>query len=222
MATIYLDIETLPCDDESQLAEVIAKVYPPRTLKKQETIDAWWKDEGEQAKQEAIAKTALDGTYGRICCIGWAIDDQPAQSHIGIESACLEAFYSDCKSASIAEHYGKPVLTHKVVGHNITGFDLRFLWQRSVINRIQRPKSIPWKAKPWDDSIADTMLMWNQDRDKRISLDRLCKVLGVDTPKTDLDGSKIAQAWADERFDDIAAYCRGDVEATRKCYLRML
>ena len=112
-----------------------------------------------------------------------------------------------------------PVKVHTIVGHNVSAFDLRFLWQRAVILGIPRPQSIPWQAKPWE--LQDAMVMWNPDREKRISLDRLCKVLGIKSPKGDLDGSKIAQAWADGRHDDIAHYCKADVDATRACWQKL-
>lgn len=223
MVTIVFDIETLPCADEALLAAVIATVAPPRTLKKPESIAAWWAEEGEAAKAEAIAKTALDGALGRICCICWAIGDQPATGEISHnEAELIRLFFAACEDAAKVERYYKPVGTHTMVGHNIVGFDLRFLWQRAVIHGIKRPKCIPWNAKPWDPSIQDTMLLWNPGHEKRISLDKLCNVLGVPTSKGDLDGSKIAQAWADGRLNDIADYCRADVEATRACYRKMM
>ena len=80
------------------------------------------------------------------------------------------------------------------VGHNITGFDLPFLKKRSIILGICPPSVIPFAAKPWDKSVFDTMIQWDGDRDKRISLpDKLCKVLGIESPKGDMDGSKVGE-----------------------------
>ena len=222
MANITLDIETLPCDDAALVEEIKASVKPPRTLKKAESIAAWWKEEGDAAQAEAVARTSLNGMYGRICCIGWKIGDAPAASISGGDEADLIAsFFDVMRHAAMVDHYSKPVSCHRVIGHNIAGFDLRFLWQRAVVHQIARPACIPWKAKPWDDSINDTMLMWSPDRDSRISLDKLCKLLGIASSKGDLDGSKIAQAWADGRQSEIAEYCRADVEATYLCWQRM-
>lgn len=222
MSAITFDIETLPCTDEALLADVIAKVSPPKTLKKAESIAAWWAEEGEAAKAEAVHRTGLDGATGRICCICWAIDDQPATGEIGgNEAEVIRLFFEACEDAATPMRYDHPVNHLTVIGHNVSGFDLRFLWQRAVVNGIKRPSCIPWNSKPWDSSIKDTMLIWNPDRDKRISLDKLCKVLGVQTSKGDLDGSKIAQAWADGRHQEIADYCMADVVATRECYRRM-
>lgn len=223
MTTITIDIETLPCADPVLLADVVAKVSPPKTLKKEETIAAWWATEGEAAKAEAIHRTGLDGALGRICCICWAIDDQPATGEIGEnEAELIRLFFEACEDAATPMRYDNPVNALTVVGHNVSGFDLRFIWQRAVIHGIKRPRCLPWNAKPWDASMQDTMLMWNPDRDRRISLDRLCKTLGIASSKdSGMDGSMIAQAWVDGRRNEISDYCRADVEATRECYRRM-
>ena len=76
-------------------------------------------------------------------------------------------------------------------------------------------------AKPWSDSINDTMLMWNPERERRISLDRLCKVLGVPTSKGEMDGSKVWDAYQAGEYEKIATYCATDVEATRKVFHRL-
>ena len=118
--------------------------------------------------------------------------------------------------------YVSSIVAHSpnIVGHNVA-WDLRFLWQRFVVNGIAPPNwlRVAVKAKPWD--ISDTMTMWNPDRDKRISLDRLCRILGVPTSKGDMDGSKVWDAYRAGEIDRIAAYCRADVEAVRECYRRM-
>lgn len=223
MATLVMDLETLPCTDPQIIADIHASIKPPGNLKKAETIAQWWETEGEQAKADAVAKTGLDGTFGRICCIGFAFNDEPAQALIGGDEAYLiSTFFAKIKDViSVKTHQSSTLESLTVIGHNVIGFDLRFLWQRATINRIPRPNFIPWKAKPWDDKVFDTMTAWNPDSQKRISLDKLCKALGVKSSKDGLDGSKIAQAWIDGRQDEIAEYCKSDVIATRECYLRM-
>ena len=77
-------------------------------------------------------------------------------------------------------------------------------------------------AKSWSPLIADTMLMWDSDREKRISLDRLCRVLSIPSPKADgIDGSKVAELFQAGKYDELGAYCCADVEATRRCYRAM-
>ena len=110
----------------------------------------------------------------------------------------------------------------EVVGHNVS-WDLRFLLQRSIVNQVRPPHHLmaAMQAKPWGETIRDTMLMWNPEREKRIKLDTLCKVLGVPTPKVDFDGSKVYDAYKAGEFEKIATYCAADVEATRAVFKRL-
>ena len=58
--------------------------------------------------------------------------------------------------------------------------------------------------------------------ERRISLDKLCKVLGIDSPKGEMDGSKVGDYFRAGRIAEIAAYCRADVAAVRQVHRRMI
>jgi len=239
---ITFDIETRPCDDpvliediaqqaNAEAVEAMESIKAPANYKDETKIAEYIITKQNEIKANAsdviaqkIAKTSLDGAYGQICCIGWMIDDKSVQHVIGAdEKAVLAQFYDSIAGAAGIKTHDRGVdRACNFIGHNMTGFDLRFIWQRSVIHGLRRPAVIPFNVKPWDERLKDTMLMWNPDRDKKISLDKLCKVLGVKSSKSgDIDGSKIAQAWADGRHQEIADYCMADVVATRECYRRM-
>lgn len=238
---ITFDIETRPCDDATLIDDIAQQtrteaneaadaVKAPANYKDEAKIAEYISTKraeilagADEAVAQKIAKTSLDGAYGRICCIGWAIDDEAPQHALSAcEADVIDRFFDSISDAAgVATRNSNILRPCTFVGHNITGFDLRFLWQRAVVLGIKRPSFIPFNAKSWDERIRDTMTLWNPDRDKRISLDKLCKVLGVPTSKGDLDGSKIAQAWADGRHAEIAEYCMADVVATRECYRRM-
>lgn len=218
MATIYLDLETIGTDDAS-----VVSVKPPGNLKKAESIAKWEAEEKPQAIQEALAKTAFDGTYGRIICAGIAINDGHPQSFVAdTEHALISGLFHAIKEAATLDYHGGSAEQAVFVGHNITGFDLPFLKKRSIILGICPPSVIPFAARPWDKSVFDTMIQWDSDRDKRISLDRLCKVLGIESPKGDMDGSKVGEYFKAGRLPEIAAYCRADVAAVRQIHKRMI
>ena len=221
MATIYLDLETIPVADPAIIAEIEAGVKAPGNLKKAETIEAWERDEKPAAVLEAVRKTGLDGTYGRICCIGFAVDDEPVECSFGNEEDVLRNFFRWLESAARISDYTDRQ-SAIFIGHNVLSFDLRFLWQRCVVNGIRPPAIIPFNAKPWDGKVFDTMMAWNPERDKKISLDKLCIALCVPTSKGDIDGSKVAEYWQAGRHQEVAEYCMADVEATRQCHKRML
>ena len=217
---ITLDIETLPSEDAEVIASIAEGITPPGNISKAETIAAWVLDKKPEAVKQAIAKTSFDGTYGRILCIGWAIDNAAPEHLIGDEATVLSGFMEALLPIMPQSRLEQSAV---FIGHNISGFDLRFLWQRCVINRVVMPATLlaACRAKAWDKAIADTMLMWNPGNDRRISLDKLCKALGVPTSKGDMDGSKVHETFLAGDLDKIAAYCMDDVVATRECYRRM-
>lgn len=220
---LFIDIETLPTDRQDVRDLLASKITHPATISKPETIAKWNEESRPAAIDEAVAKTGLDGTFGRVCVIGWAVDDGPVKtvkSATDEESLLLEFVQhlrSDVPAGDLFETC--------VVGHNVCGFDLRFLVQRFIVNSIRPPAIITRaaQAKPWEDSkVFDTMVQWSGISAKPGgSLEKLCMALSIESPKGDIDGSKVAAAVAAGRIDDVAAYCARDVEATRKVWRRM-
>lgn len=221
MQNLFIDIETLPTDRQDVRELLASKVTHPATISKAETIAKWNEESRPAAIDEAVAKTGLDGTFGRVCVIGWALDDGPVQ--IAKSAADEEAVLLDFSMRLGIT--ATDVFETCVVGHNVTGFDLRFLMQRFIVNNIRPPAVIARaaQAKPWEsDKVFDTMVQWSGAGARPGgSLEKLCMALSITSPKSDLDGSKVAGAVAAGRIDDVATYCAGDVEATRKVWRRM-
>ena len=228
---IYFDIETIPAQDPAAIELIKADierqklaVKAPSNYKDQEKIDAYIKAEVEKLDAEFDAtyrKTRFDGGLGEICCIGYAIDDNaPVSIYGGCEADVLNKFYQ-----ALMDEYNPSSQTRpKFIGHNIVNFDLRFLFQRSVMNNVKPPFMIPFSAKPWDESIFDTMTAW-AGHGNRVSLDKLCKIFNIPLKGSEIgeeiDGSKVWDFYQAGRIADIAKYCEGDVERTRQAYKRM-
>ena len=110
------------------------------------------------------------------------------------------------------------------IGHNIADFDLRFLWQRSVINGIQLHHDIPCGIPAWSERIFDTMQAW-AGRGNRVSLDKLCRAFGVSQKGSEIgeqiDGSKVWDFVQAGKIDLVAKYCGADVERARELHKRM-
>jgi len=221
---LYLDIETLPTNDSATIAEFGKTITAPGQYKKPESIAEWLKDNMDQAVKELVAKTSLDGLYGRIACIAWAFDDGVVVSTESwqTEKQAIQALYEAVTAyADVAYSGGHTNTPLTVVGHNVAGFDLPFLKHRSIIIGIKPAASIrrAMVAKPWDKEIADTMLMWSPDREKRVSMDKLCKAFGI-VGKGDFDGSMVADTWPVDP-QKVIDYCKADVGRTRAIYKRL-
>ena len=121
---VFIDIETLPTEDDETIAVLRENAKAPGNLKDPDKIAAA-KEADFQKKWKA---TALDGTYGTIACICWAIERWPANelnvNEAGNEKRLVEAFFSRLKLALDESGPRLPVF----IGHNV-GFDLKFLWR---------------------------------------------------------------------------------------------
>lgn len=186
------------------------------------SLDALWiakigPSRAEPEGDAAWRKTSFNGARGRVLCIGAAAgDEEPVVFH-GDEDHTLHRFY---QWLSDAYRLNAGTLRPTLVGHNIIGFDLRFLLHRSIINGIQPPMWMPFDARPWDvDRVYDTMTQW-AGAGNRISLDNLAQALGL-AGKQGIDGSMVYDMWAEGRIDEIAEYCKDDVRITRDIYRRM-
>lgn len=212
MINVYLDIETIPCQSAEYRTRVREGIKPPGTIKKPESILQWLEENAETATDEAVAKTSFDPAYGHICCIGWAIGDDPVQSLsapiVSDEADILRGFFDALPKMGMA----------KFIGHYITGFDLRFIMCRAIVLGVKIPSIWPRDPKPWDQSVFDTMVAWAGARGT-ISQDKLCEALGL-SGKGYFDGSMVAAAWANGEHQRIAEYCRSDVETVRAIHRR--
>lgn len=219
MVYLYLDIETIGAQTDEEKARVAATVKVPGNIKKAESIAAWEKDAKPQAVEEAIEKSSFNGAVGHVCCIGWAVGDEEPQSYSMVDfSADEEEMMLDKFFTALSREYGSfksPV----IVGHYVAGFDIRFITQRAIVLGVRLPSWWPRDPKPWSNEVFDTMTAWAGAKDT-ISLDNLCAALGLEG-KGDIDGSMVGKMFAEGRHDEIAEYCRQDIERVRRVHNKM-
>lgn len=198
MNILYLDIETLPA--EKELHSILSEIHQKRV------------SDGKIVKElEAfLADTTFDGAFGRIACISYALNHDAVQTLCGTEEEMLREFWQ------IA------VTTDLFVGFNIIDFDMRFIYQRSIIKRVRPTRDLTF-ARYRSNPMFDLMYEWSKwNQSNKISLDSLAKALGIPSSKGGkVEGKDVAKAWEDGRIKEICEYCEKDVEVTRKIYKKM-
>jgi predicted PolB exonuclease-like 3'-5' exonuclease len=185
-------------------------------MKKAETISAWEKEQKPAAIEEAVAKTSLNGAFGHVCCVGYAFDQEPAQTvswPLGLKDETEALRY-------LATFLSTTNRVPTIVGHNVAGFDIRFLWQRAMVLGVKMPAWFPRDPKPWGNEVFDTMTAFAGAREY-ISMDNLSAALGL-PGKGEIDGSMIGQMFFEGKHQEIADYCRQDVERTRAIHRKMM
>jgi predicted PolB exonuclease-like 3'-5' exonuclease len=93
-----------------------------------------------------------------------------------------------------------------------------------IINQVSIPEKLQlFGKKPWEIPHLDTLELWKFGDYKHFtSLKLLTKILGIPSPKGDIDGSQVAQVFYQEKdLDRIIVYCEKDVIATAQVFLRL-
>jgi DNA polymerase elongation subunit (family B) len=203
---LFIDIETRRTGNQKLVERLMGSVKPPGSMSKPETIAKWWTENGPAARLEAVNKTALDGTHGRLASFGWAVNDEPVKCVYGDdEPGMLHAI------AEVLNTRGFDL----IVAFN-GEFDFRFLYQRFVINGIRRP-FLPGLSK--GDYYYDPMKEWAGYRGY-IKQSELAEAMGIavedETTGADIGTMIDAGDWAAVERHNIS-----DVETLREIYRRM-
>lgn len=107
--------------------------------------------------------------------------------------------------------------------HNGKEFDYPYLCRRMIVNGVAIPEALKIAGrKPWEVRHLDTMEMWKfGDFKSYTSLKLMAKVLGVPSPKDDIDGSMVHDVYYNEgNLERIVEYCQKDVITLAQILLR--
>lgn len=202
--SLFLDVETLPAP-ESYRAEI--EVSPPGSMTKPETIAKWRTEQAPAKVDEIWQRTALDGTYGRLACICWAVDDGPVETAVLDDEKMMLQLLLQQRNGTI-----------NVCAHNAP-FDLGFIRKRAVIHGVRLPFWWPSTINPWDQRIRDTQYLL-AGRGEYITLKRLCKALGI-ASDDDVDGADVHRLWEAGERERVVRHCIADVERVREINRRL-
>ena len=221
---LYLDIETIPGQAPWIREEVARTVKHPGQMKKAETIANWEKTQKSAAIDKEWLKTGLIGTLGEIICMSWAIDDGKVQSvrrALSSPEAPMLAEFFKLLEPQILGHSSKQQVPTTWIGHNVTSFDLRFLWQRCVIGSVKPTVIIPINVKPWEGAVYDTFTEWAGYRSNGgSSLTAICKALGIPDEDT-IDGSQVWEYVSKGDIDTVVKHCEIDIHKVRLVHKRL-
>jgi len=212
---LFLDIETVPL--HQQYSELSA-----------ETQMLWEEKTRYQRKEEISAEEFYDragiwAEFGKIVCISVGYFSFRHQqrtfrvtSFTGEEKELLEDF-----SRLVNEHFSRP--NKLFCAHNGKEFDFPYISRRMIINGIEIPQKLQlFGKKPWEIPHLDTMEMWKfGDYKHYTSLKLLAHILGIPSPKDDIDGSEVRNVFYNEGdINRIATYCEKDTITVAQILLR--
>ena len=213
---LFLDIETVPqSHDFNTLPEEAQELWELKTK---------YQRKDEYTPEEFYDRAGIWAEFGIIVCIsvGYFLQTQDGRtfrvrSFTGAEDDLLREF-----SGLLDSHFSER--RHLLCAHNGKEFDFPYLARRMIILGIPIPnKLLMFGKKPWEIPHLDTMELWKfGDFKHYTSLRLLAYILGIPSPKEDLDGSQIRSVYYEEGdIDRIAKYCELDVVTTAQVFLRL-
>ena len=213
---LFLDIETVPLfSDFNQLNET------EKTLWEQKTN---YQRKEEFTPEEFYDRAGIWAEFGKIICIsvGYFVFNGDVRNFRvttfhGEEIDLLKEF-----KTLLETHYNKP--QHLLCAHNGKEFDFPYIARRMIINRIDIPFKLNlFGKKPWEVAHLDTLELWKfGDYKTYTSLKLMTHVLGIPSPKDDIEGSEVCKVYyKDHDIDRIIRYCEKDTIAVAQIILRL-
>ncbi len=204
---LVVDIETVGQSVEEVHPRAIDYLF--RNLARDNTSE----DEVESRRKEMIEKFSLDPTTGYIVCIG-LLDTESGQEKALIDDEETRLL------ASFWEHLSNPP-PGLFVTFNGKSFDFPYVNIRSAILQVPPSVKLPVRRYTTHPHLDLREALAGNDRYRRGSLDYFCAVFGIPSPKKNLDGAGVGQAFKQGRIEEIARYCLDDCRATAALFERL-
>ena len=213
---LFLDIETVPLEENFEnLDSDMQQLWDDKTK---------YQRKDEFTPEAFYERAGIWAEFGKIVCIsvGYFIIKSDVRtfrvtSFFGDEIKILKDFIN-----LLNNHFCQP--QHILCGHNAKEFDIPFIARRMIINGISLPEKINlFGKKPWEIPHLDTLELWKFGDYKHFtSLKLLTKILGIPSPKGDIDGSQVGHVFYIEKdIDRIVTYCEKDTIAVAQIFLRL-
>ncbi|MDT0606140.1 3'-5' exonuclease [Croceitalea rosinachiae] len=213
---LFLDIETVP--ETNTFSELSRE---KRLLWEQKSK---YQRKEEFTPEEYYDRAGIWAEFGKIICISVGyFTEKGANRNFRVTSFHGDEIQllKDFKNL-LQEHFNHA--KHLLCGHNGKEFDFPYIARRMLINGIKLPYKLDlFGKKPWEIPHLDTMELWKfGDYKHYTSLKLMANVLGIPSPKDDMDGSMVRDIFYKEQdLDRIIIYCELDVVTTAQVLLKL-
>jgi len=213
---LFLDIETVPefrnfdeMDDEKKILWEEKSKYQRKD---------------EFTPEEFYERAGIWSEFGKIICISVGFfsfrngnRNFRLTSFEGEEEKLLRDFTS-----LLEEYFFQP--HHLLCAHNGKEFDFPYIARRMLIHNMRLPSKLNlFGKKPWEVPHLDTLELWKfGDFKHYTSLKLLTHVLGIPSPKEDIDGAMVREVYYEKgELNRIVEYCERDVLAIAQVILKL-
>jgi len=164
-------------------------------------------------------KAALKPVFNRIICISVGFISANTfyyKNIVGEEKEIIEEFYSMLNRGNYT-----PV-SYNGIGYDMPNIRLKYFQNEGSMTLLDRFSDSD--KKPWEvtDNHIDLMGISKGTLFYNLSLDGMCYLANVDSPKDDLKGSEVSAEYYKNGVEEkIAPYCAKDTIAVAQLFLKM-
>lgn len=214
---LFLDIETVP--ETQHFSDLDDTKQALWELKSQ------YQRKDDYTAEEFYERAGIWAEFGKIVCISVGYFSNQGD----IRNFRVTSFYGD--EIKILKDFKNLLISHfsqskhLLCAHNGKEFDFPYIARRMIIHDIKLPYKLNlFGKKPWEVPHLDTMDLWKfGDYKHYTSLKLLTAILGIPSPKQDIDGSEVANVYYQEKnLSRIVEYCERDTVAVAQLLLRFL
>ena len=214
---LFLDIETVPeFESFDDLSEIKQELFAGKTK---------YQRKEDQTPKEFYERAGIWAEFGKIICISVGFFSEYTPNRI----FRVKSYFGDDEKQLLLEfkelldgHFNHA--SKVLCAHNGKEFDFPYIARRMIINRIDLPSKLDlFGKKPWEIPHLDTLELWKfGDYKHYTSLKLMTHILGIPSPKDDIDGSQVAEVYYKEKnLKRIADYCEKDTIAVVQLLLRL-
>lgn len=211
---LFFDIETCR---RSKVLDINSKEYDLYAWKLRDKETSKLPPSDEVIKHYEL-NGALDPVFNKIVCISVGFINGKTlyvKSFTGEQKEIIEQFYNLLNSTGFIPsgfnviNFDSPTIRLKALE---SGVDLTLIGER--YNDVGQ--------KPWllEDAFVDLMPITKGTYYYNLSLDAMCFLAGIETPKDDISGADVSRVyWEEENgISRISEYCKKDVIAVAKLF----
>lgn len=212
---LFLDIETVPeVENWDELSDTMKKLWTEKTQ--------WQRKEEINPEDFYHDRGGIMAEFGKIICISCGLILENGlfrvKSFYGNDERRLLLNFAELLENKFNTPY------HVLCAHNGKEFDFPYIARRMIINQVELPTILNMHGKkPWEINHLDTLELWKfGDYKHYTSIKLLAEVLGIPTPKDDIDGSQVAEVYYKEHdLERIRIYCEKDTLTVAQIFRRL-
>lgn len=172
----------------------------------------WLSDKWKSVDDAYIGNASVTSTYSKIICVSFGYF-----TNKNTKGYTINSIYGDNEESlmnELSELFLKVDKKHLTLsGYMINSFDIPLLVHKMNKYNIPVPNILNiYDKKPWEIQSFDLADKWKCGMKYYSSLDEVCYELNIESPKDDIDGSKVHNTyWEDNDLERIKTYCEKDV-----------